>query len=148
MRLDRSRRLALLTAVIAVLASTSGWAADTNLAASTAAGSETHSLPLVVTRTRLLYLGPGAALLNSTPTLRAKLEDFARTPIPGQTVLFRLGPQVCFATTDGAGIASCPVHLTGTTGPRALQIFFDGDATYGYSTLFSKIVVIAPPPGP
>jgi hypothetical protein len=111
-------------------------------------GADTDALPLVVTRTRLLYLGPGAALANTTATLKAKLEDASRVGVPGRQVVFRMGAQVCFALTDGAGFANCPVPLGATLGPRALQIFFDGDLTYSYSTLFSKVVVIPPPPGP
>jgi len=133
----------LLTALNAVFLVPPAQAAD-EIAIVDSATADSASQPLVITRTRLLYLGPGAALADTTATLKAKLEDASRAGVPGRQVTFRLGAQVCFAVTDGAGFANCPIPLGSQLGPRALQIFFDGDATYRYSTVFGKIVVIQP----
>jgi hypothetical protein len=65
------------------------------------------------------WLTPGPALIGLRPlalaltSVRATLTGgSAHVPLPGRTVTFGIGDhEVCTATTDAAGVASCPIDL-------------------------------------
>lgn len=79
---------------------------------------------------------PGWGLLSVTT--RATLLDEAGTPVAGRSVRFTAGSNhLCSATTDAAGVATCPTDLLGWLAVllgAGYQASFAGDTAYRPAT--------------
>jgi hypothetical protein len=82
--------------------------------------------------TTLVYTGATSGDYNDPFTAAATLTDpDGGAPIAGQTITFALSAgDTCHATTDGSGVASCPLIPTLAAGNRTLTVSFAGDTDY------------------
>lgn len=81
--------------------------------------------------TTLVYQGDTTADFHDPANLAAVLTDQASgQPIPNELVQFTLGSQGCTATTDGAGLASCPIILNQPAGGYTVTASFAGHGLF------------------
>lgn len=92
--------------------------------------------------TVLTYSGPGSGDFNDVATVSATLTS-GGSPVSGETITFTLaGAQSCSASTNGSGVASCPITPNEAAGPYALNATFAGDATYGAASTSATFTVL------
>lgn len=89
-------------------------------------------LPLATT---LTYNGASEGDYHDAATMSAALVDpgDADSPIEGKTITFQIGASatdVCSATTNASGTASCAITPTQASGLNAVTASFGGDAIY------------------
>ena len=79
--------------------------------------------------TSITYTGATTEDFHDETTLSATLTNtFAGLPVPGATLAFQLGAQLCIGVTDAVGSASCKIILDQAAGSYALTVDFAGDA--------------------
>ncbi|MFL6115892.1 MAG: choice-of-anchor P family protein [Catenulispora sp.] len=78
--------------------------------------------------TKLTYSGPSGGDFNDPSSIAFTLTDLNNgTPIAGQPVTMQLDSQgACTATTNGSGVASCPVTPNEPAGPVPVSASFAG----------------------
>jgi hypothetical protein len=84
---------------------------------------------------RLTYTGANSGDYHDLAAMSAKLVDpgDGATPIEGRTITFRIGlssDDVCSATTDSTGTASCTIKVTQAPADYRIGASFGGDAIY------------------
>ncbi len=85
------------------------------------------------------WTGPATATYGDTVTASGTLTS-SSAPVPGMAVVLTIGNQSCAATTDSAGVGSCPIVMT-QVGQLSTSITFATTGNYIGSTNSSTINV-------
>jgi hypothetical protein len=108
----------------------------------------TSAVLIMVTaeETTTTYTGvTGPVLDGSTVVLSGVLKEDGTTPLAGRTLTMTLGSggsaQTCTGVTNGAGSASCSIHVNQAVGPRPVSSAFAGEWNYLPSSGASSVVI-------
>jgi hypothetical protein len=95
------------------------------------------------TPTTLTYTGATTGAYNATVTVSAALTLSGTSAGigPGQTVTFSVGTQNCSASTNAAGIASCPITLSQVPGPYTVTASFATSGNYQASSASAPFTI-------
>ena len=87
--------------------------------------------------THITYTGPASGDYHDASTVSAVLKDAYANLLPGKSLTFTLnGAEMCTATTDATGAASCAITPQEAAGPYTLNIAFtdSSDPVYDVSS--------------
>jgi uncharacterized repeat protein (TIGR01451 family) len=91
----------------------------------------------------IAYTGPTVILAGgSGVTLSGRLLEDGTTPISGRTLKLGVGTQTCTGTTNGSGVASCPITFTGALGSEGLSASFTSDGYYQSSSDTTQTAIV------
>ena len=108
-----------------------------------ATSSTTSPFTVTLEEDTTTYTGPTVILQGASGvTLQGTLLEDGVTPIAGRTLTLAIGGQSCTGTTNGSGVASCPVVFVGPLGPEPLLASFTSDGYYQSSSDTSKTAIV------
>ena len=110
-----------------------GYSVGVGFAGDSTYASQSSSTPFTLNKeeSAIVYTGPLTSDYHDSLTAKATLTDpDGGAPISAKTVTFTLGVgDTCSATTNGSGVASCPITPT-QTGTQNMVASFAGDTDY------------------
>jgi len=90
-----------------------------------------NSFVVTPTPTTLTYSGPTTGDFDDIVTVSGTLTlSGTSSGVPGQFVVFKVGTDTCGGSTDGNGIASCPILLTQLPGSQPITVSFAGSGNF------------------
>jgi hypothetical protein len=94
----------------------------------------------------LTWTGDTSGTFHDGATLAATLtRNDTSAGVSGQTVTLGVGGESCTATTDGNGVASCPVTLGDTPGSYTASAGYSGTSSFGGSSTTAGFTVLKAP---
>jgi hypothetical protein len=124
------------------LTATASFAGD----AAYASASGTAPFTVKLEDTKVAYTGATTGDFHDPATVSGTLVDATDgLPIAGKTLSFGIGASltdVCSATTDGAGAASCSITPTQAAGPYTMTASFAGDTDFAASADTSRTFTV------